>query len=162
VPLDGPRVARPLRGGQGSLRAELAAAYFADAGRAASQQALTDALLTLEGIARDGDPVPLHLRVAEHGGGLVLDLGDPTGRAVCLDAAGWRVVERSPVLFRRTAATGALPEPIRGGDLDELWTMLNVAEPDRPLVLAWLLVSGYDLMCRSGYDLTCRASAWAS
>jgi len=141
VPHTGPRVVRPLRGGKGSLRAALAAAYYADGGRVAPQQALAEALQTVEGLAQELDPEPLHLRVAEHDGALHLDLGDPTGRAVVLSATGWRVVEQPPVLFRRTALTGALPTPQRDGELGELWTMLNVTPADRPLVLAWLIAA---------------------
>ncbi len=141
VPHTGPRVVRPLRGGKGSLRAALAAAYYADAGRVAPQQALAEALQTVEGIAQELDPEPLHLRVAEHDGVLHLDLGDPTGRAVVLSATGWQVVEQPAVLFRRTALTGALPTPQLAGDLAELWTLLNVTPADRPLVLAWLVAA---------------------
>lgn len=141
VPHTGPRVVRPLRGGKGSLRAALAAAYYTDAGRVAPQQALAEALQTVEGMAQELDPEPLHLRVAEHDGALHLDLGDPTGRAVVLSAAGWQVVEQPAVLFRRTALTGALPTPQRGGELRELWTLLNVTPADRPLVLAWLVAA---------------------
>lgn len=139
VPLSGPKVARPFRGGRTSLRSELAAAYFTATGKAAPQQALTDALLVLEGNAQQLDPLPLHLRVAEHDARLLLDLGDVTGRAVELRPGGWQVLDESPVLFRRTALTGVLPAPERGGDLDELWSVLNVAGRDRPLVLAWLV-----------------------
>jgi hypothetical protein len=142
MPIDGPRVARLLRGGRGSLRAELADAYFETTGRAAPQQALTDALLTLEGAAHaDGGRAPLHLRVAQHGDRLVLDLGDEAGRAVLIGAGGWSVTDSSPVLFRCTATTGQLPEPVPGGSLDEFWPLLNVAEADRPLLLAWLIAA---------------------
>ncbi len=141
VPHTGPRVVRPLRGGKGSLRAALAASYYAATGRVAPQQALAEALQTVEGIAQELDPEPLHLRVAEHDGALHLDLGDPTGRAVVLSAAGWQVVEQPAVLFRRTGLTGALPTPQRRGDLGELWSLLNVTPADRPLVLAWLVAA---------------------
>jgi len=43
-----------------------------------------------------------------------------------------------PVLFQRTELTDALPEPQSGGRLDTLWTLINVTEADRPIVLAWL------------------------
>lgn len=137
VPTRGPRVVRLLRGGRGSLRAELASAYFADTGRAAPQQALADALLVLDGMARELPPEDLALRVAEYHGDLVLDLGDVTGRAVRVTSTGWQLVEDPPVLFRRSALTGALPVPVAGGSLGELWSLLNVAELDRvPLTAA--------------------------
>ena len=50
----------------------------------------------------------------------------------------WQVRDSTPgVWFRRTRLTGALPVPVAGGDLGELWQMLNITEADRPLVLAW-------------------------
>lgn len=141
LPVAGPQVVRMLRGGKGSMRAELASAYFAEKGRAAPQQALADALLVLDGRARELDPETLWLRVGEHHGDRYLDLGDPTGRAVRITPTGWELTDRPPVLFRRTALTGALPVPVKGGNLDELWQLLNVTEDDRPLVLAWLVAA---------------------
>lgn len=140
VPASGPRVVRMLRGGRGSLRAELARRYYATAGVTPSQSALADACMVLEGMAQQIDPVELHLRVARHAGRLVLDLGDPTGQAVIISTEAWRVVEEPPVRFRRTALTGALPEPIHGGSLDALWAAINVAERYRP-ILAGVLVA---------------------
>jgi energy-coupling factor transporter ATP-binding protein EcfA2 len=141
VALEGPPIVRALRGGKGSLRAELADAYYADAGKVAAQQALADALLVLEGRAQHEAPERLHLRVAEHDGAHYLDLGDVTGRAVRITGGKWHVVAEPPVLFRRTQLTGALPTPDRDGSLDELWTLLNVTDADRPLVLAWLVAA---------------------
>lgn len=139
VPSSGPRVAVSLRGNKNSLRGQLAREYFHKTSKAAPQQALADALLVIDGIAQETEPEPLHLRVAEHGGAHWLDLGDTTGRAVRIAADGWTVVPEPPVLFKRTALNGALPEPEHGGSLDDLWSRLNVAESDRPLVLAWLV-----------------------
>jgi len=141
VPLEGSNVARMLRGAGGSLRAELAAAYFAEHRKIAPQQALTDAVLTLEGMAQEAEPEVLQLRSAVAGESVWLDLGDTTGRAVQITEHGWWIRESAPVLFHRTALTAALPEPERGGSLAELWAMLNVAPADHPLVLAWLLAA---------------------
>ena len=130
-----------LRGGKTSLRALLAREYFARTGRAATQQALADALLVIEGMAQDADESPLYLRAAQHEGALWLDLGDSTGRAACITADGWTVEESAPVLFKRTTLTGPLPEPVHGGHISELWRWLNVAEDDRPLVAAALVAA---------------------
>jgi hypothetical protein len=43
LPLEGPRIVRLLRGGRGSLRAELVQAFYGTTDTAASQSALADA-----------------------------------------------------------------------------------------------------------------------
>ncbi|WP_432571182.1 ATP-binding protein [Kineococcus sp. SYSU DK005] len=141
IPTTGPRIPRMLRGGRDSLRSELAAAYFAATGKASPQQALADAVLVCEGIAMAAEKRTVELRVAAAAGAHWLDLGDETGRVVRIHRRGWDVLEEGPVLFRRTALTGALPTPERGGTLDELWQLLNVAAADRPVVAAWLVAA---------------------
>jgi hypothetical protein len=136
VPRSGPKVVLLLRGGHASLRKQLAREYRRRHGKVATAQALTDALTTLDGAAADTVPVRLWQRAARHDGALWLDLGDHTGRAARVDPGAWEIVERPPVLFRRTALTGALPTPQRGGTLDELWDWVHVTPADRPLVLA--------------------------
>lgn len=143
VPRDGPKVVRLLRGAKNSLRAQLAKEYWNETGTVAAQQALADALLVIEGMAQDGEQQPLHLRVAQDHDGLWLDLGDATGRAVCVGEGGWKIHDQAPMLFKRTGLTSALPTPVRGGSLDVLWRWLNVSEEDRPLVLAWLVAALY-------------------
>jgi hypothetical protein len=144
----GGHVVRTLRGAKNSLRAELSKAYYQRHRKTAPQQALADALLALEGEAMDSDPCQVHLRVASTPGAIWLDLGDTAETVIKIDAAGWRpVTAEVPVLFRRTALTGALQTPVRdmrGTNTDqfnELWQQLNVAELDRPLVLAWLVAA---------------------
>jgi len=141
VPKSGPKVVRMLRGGKTSLRSGLAREYFARTGRAAPQQALADALLVIEGFAQDKKESKLEMRVAEHDGDLWLDLGDSTGRAVRITSTGWTVEPSSPILFRRSSLNSPLPEPRRGGSLDELWTWLNITKEDHPLILAWLVLA---------------------
>lgn len=140
VPRSGPKLVRLLRGGRQSLRAELARAFYVATSTAASQSALADACTVLEGQSQRMDPEELHLRVARlDADALVLDLGDATGRAVVVDATGWRIVDEPPVLFRRTALTGALPAPVPGCKLDDLWRLLNVAPVHRPVLAAALV-----------------------
>lgn len=140
VPLSGPRLVLPLRGGRVSLRAALAATHVDAQGVAPSQQGLADTMLALEGLAARETPETLHLRVAERDHALWLDLGDETGEAVRISADGWRC-DQPPVLFRRTALTAALPRPERGGTFGDLWGLLNVKAADRPLLAAWLVAN---------------------
>ena len=129
-------VARRLRGGKRSLRAELANLYRKTQGKVPPQQALADALLVLEGIAQECDPAPLHLRVAEAAGATWVDIGDTTGRVIRIAPDGWSIEDAAPVIFQRTELTSALPDPIPGGSIADLWQFLNVKEADRPLLLA--------------------------
>ncbi len=140
VALDGPNLARPLRGGDG-LRQELSRAYYVQHKRVPSATALADALTTVEGIASLADREPLALRVAVYGAGIVLDLGTADGRAVVVDRHGWQVVDRSPVVFRRTELTKALPTPVRGGRLDELREVVNISDGSWPLLVGWLVAA---------------------
>ena len=152
----GSPVARMLRGGNTSLRSELANAYRKAHRKTPSSQALSDAMSVIEGVAQDAEPTPVALRVAATGGQRVwLDVGDKAEHVICLAPQGWHVCapnsgDRVPVLFRRTKLTGPLPLPASAAseetaqslsDIDELWDVLNVAAPDRPLVLGWLVAA---------------------
>jgi hypothetical protein len=140
LPNEGPLVVRMLRGDRYSLRAELSHRYDKIHGAPPANSAIADVLVALEGEAQLSDPVPLPLRVARYERELVLDLGDRTGRAVVIGPGGWKVVDRSPVLFRRTRLTAALPAPVRGAKLtDTLLPFLNVSRDDWPLMAACLV-----------------------
>ena len=56
----------------------------------------------LAGSALDAEPEQVVLRLAAIEDGIVIDFGDSDGRAVVVRPGQWEVVERSPVLFRRT------------------------------------------------------------
>ncbi|MDJ0359704.1 toprim domain-containing protein [Rhodococcus sp. H29-C3] len=139
----GGHVARSLRGGKAGLRAELSREYFRTFERAAPQQALADALLVLEGESCEAEPASNHLRVAESDGAIYLDVGDVAESVIRIDRSGrWEYGNLDvPVLFRRTVLTGPFPEPSRDGDLEALWSTLNVAESDRALLLAAMVAA---------------------
>lgn len=139
VTRNGPRLVLPFRGGRFSLRSALSALHIDQEGKVPSQSSLADCLVGLEGLAARAEPEELHLRVARAADGAIwLDLGDQTGQAVRITAAGWDL-GIPPMLFRRTALTAALPVPEGGGSLDDLWPLIRVATQDRPLLLAWLV-----------------------
>lgn len=136
LPHHGPNVAIWMRGG-GSVRQRLASAFHERTGKVATQNALTDSLNLLEASASRDVPVEPALRLARYGDAILYDLGDETGRVVRVSAEGWEVLERSPIPFRRTEATMAAPTPERGGSLDDLKALINIAPED------WSLLKGY-------------------
>ncbi|MER7840263.1 ATP-binding protein [Streptomyces sp. NPDC096040] len=143
VALNGPNIALPLRGKAG-LRQRLAR-KFADAypGEVASQSALADAMTVLEGVAEDDDPVAVNLRVGrDASGAIVVDLGSADGRAVVVSGIGWQVVDRAPVLFRRSGAMAPMPQPVLDGDgLAKLHALLNMDESAFHQLVAWLVAA---------------------
>lgn len=136
---DMPHIARPLRGGQTGLRAELAKWFFAENKMVASQQALADACVTLEGFAAEADPRRVYLRVGEQAGSVYIDMGDTAGHVIEISGDTWDVGARAPVLFRRTKLTGVMPTPYLDGDVSRLWEFVPIDNDDRPLLLAWLV-----------------------
>jgi hypothetical protein len=140
VAKDGLNLAIMLKGGD-ALRAKLARLYRGETGRTPGASALADAMNVLAGEALDAEAEPVHLRLATHQGSVVIDLGDADGRAVVVRPSTWEVVDRSPVLFRRTALTGVLPIPQRGGALTDLRELLNVTDECWPLVVGWLVAA---------------------
>ncbi len=119
----------------------LAGRFYARFEKAVGSQAIADALLVIDAEARFHGPCrPVYLRVAPDGlGGLYLDLADDRWRAVHVTPAGWQIVERPPVYFHRSAGMLPLPEPARGGRLDDLRALVNVPDDDDwALVKAWL------------------------
>lgn len=143
VALDGPNLVLPLRGKAG-LRQRLAR-VFADEypGEVASQSALADAMTVLEGLAEDTDPVTVNLRVGrDPAGAVVVDLGSVDGRAVVVSGLGWQIVDRAPVLFRRSGAMAPMPEPVLDGDgLAKLHAVLNMDQSAFRQLVAWLVAA---------------------
>jgi hypothetical protein len=141
VAKDGPNIARRLRGGRRSLRADLARAYFEKHKTAAGAQALADALLVLEGEAQGLDPTVVHLRCGRAlDGRLVLDLCRDDGLVALIDGSRWELTD-SPVVLWRTNASLPLPTPDPAGNLDRLRVLLNVRDEDWPLIVAWLVAA---------------------
>lgn len=123
-----------------SMRNELARLYYRAHGTTCGRQALDEAIDLLQARAEcDGPTLTPAVRIGGDDLRIWLDLGDPTWRAVEVDADGWRIVDRPGVRFTRPKGLARLPEPTRGGNIDLLWRIVNVRETDRVLVVAWLV-----------------------
>lgn len=138
----GPNIARPFKG-RGGLRQALARQFAEDSGgQAPSASSLADAMTVLEGVADATDPAPVHLRVAQEGQRIVLDLGTSDGAAVIVSPDGWELVDRSPVLFRRSGAMAPMPPPERGRDgIALLRDLVNMDEGSFHRLVAWLVAA---------------------
>ena len=129
------------RMGARQFRDRVTAGFYEMTEIAVRDQAWREALGTLQALARfTGDPQDVYIRVAGSEGRYWVDLCQPgNSRALEIDTAGWRIVERAPVLFARSGAMQPLPTPTHGGNIAPLWEIANVPEPQRLLVLAWLV-----------------------
>lgn len=105
-----------------------------------SSQALADALNSVEAIACNGlEKVPA-VRVGEHDGRVVIDLGTADWSAVVIGPDGWTVVARPPVPFIRPAGLRPLPVPAKGGRIADLRPFLNIgSDEDFRLAVAWIV-----------------------
>jgi hypothetical protein len=164
LPIEGHRECWALR--SGSFRSWCLRLFYQTERQGLAAQAVQDALGVLEGQARfDGPERAVFVRVAEQDGSTYLDLGEASWRAVEISAAGWRVVDDPPVLFRRPRALLALPLPVRGGSLDSLRELLNLeGEADWQLIVAWLLqalrgTGSYPVVALAGEQGSCKSSA---
>lgn len=131
----------PIRSRQ--FRHWLRRRYYEEYGSAASAETIRSALDLLDARAQfDAPERTVHVRVAEHGGRIYLDLADKEWRAVQIGPDGWQVVTSPPVRFRRAAGMLPLPVPQRGGSIESLTAFLNLPTPDEfVLVVAWLLAA---------------------
>jgi hypothetical protein len=144
VERDGPNIALPMMSTKnGRFRTTLAAEYYSLCKRPPNAAALADAEAVLIGRALEEDPEEVWIRTGRApNGSIVLDLGDESGRAVVVTPDGWKVVEKSPILFRRTNLTVAWPEPSRGGGIEKLRPFINTTDPTFDLLVA-AIVSSY-------------------
>jgi hypothetical protein len=124
--------------------------FYLETGSAPSRDALAAAQPIIEARAKfDGEEHQVDLRIAEHDGNIYVDLGDPTWKAVRITSTGWDVVTSSPVRFERTPGMLPLPEPVRGGTVDELRSLLPLKDATSwRLALSWTMTA---LRGRPGY-----------
>jgi hypothetical protein len=145
IPISGPRIPKSLRGTNDNLGDDLFRIYREMSHKIPSEKAVNDALRVINSEAGMQDPVQAHLRHAQVGDSIYVDIGDSTGEAIHVTPSGWEVIAQPPVIFRRTALTSKLPRPIKGGNLGDLFSIINVPEDLQPLVCAFLVSAMFDI-----------------
>lgn len=106
--------------------------------KAANGEAIAAARNVLEALARhDGEEHRMNTRFARRDGAVWIDMADARWRAIRVTAEGWEIVDTPPLLFRRYPHMGALPEPVRGGDLSLLFEPFAMGEAERVLLTAY-------------------------
>ncbi len=139
IEIHGHRETWPLQ--SATFRHWLDRLFFEETGSAPGTEGRNQALNILQAKARfEGEEHSVFVRVGSYQSSLYLDLGDQRWRAVEIGEGGWRIVDRPPVRFRRTAGLKPLPEPEHGGSIEDLKAFLNVrTETDFVLAVSWLL-----------------------
>ena len=119
--------------------------YYVRRSGAPSGNALTEAMNIITAIALfEGTEHKAHLRVAEHGGAVFVNLGNQQWQVVRINNDGWQIIDghESPVRFTRRRGMLAFPAPERGGRIDELRSFVNLPDDDGwLLVLAWIVAA---------------------
>jgi hypothetical protein len=116
--------------------------YRESGGSSASESAMKQACVTLNGIAlHDGKRERVYLRAGQHeetGAYYLHGIGEKW-RSVEMTATGWRLLDVAPVKFWRSGSAVPFPDPVAGGDIGKLWELINIPAAERLLVLAWIL-----------------------
>lgn len=118
----------------------LALLYYQINGKSPAQQAVKDATETLQGRALFESPQhEVHTRIAGDDTKIYVDLCNDEWKVVEITAKGWRVLDKSPLHFRRAGGMQSLALPKRGGILRKLEKFINIRPEDWTLVAAWLV-----------------------
>jgi hypothetical protein len=137
-------VERTVRIKSSEFRSWLMTSLYEKHGKPANSEALQMTINFLEGKAfSEGENRPVFLRTGNHRDNIYLDLGRSDWQVVEITAEGYNVIDYAecPVRFYRTGLMDPLPLPAPGGDINDLWQLVNVGKESRLLVLAWLVFS---------------------
>jgi len=140
VLIDEVRMSYPIR--KKHFKTWLSSELWKRHGKGSNNEAMQAALSALEARALfDGEERAVFLRVGTAEGKIYLDLGDESWRAVEISQDGWKVIPPAecPIRFVRSDGTLPLPVPVKGGSLEDLWSVVPVDQESQPLVLGWLL-----------------------
>jgi hypothetical protein len=128
--------------------------FYEETDQTPSAESLKQAVEMIETRAQFDKDIPVRnvfIRVGGLGDRIFIDLCDEKWRVVEVSATGWWINNNPPVRFRRTNGMLTLPEPLRGGKLEDLRKFVNVraagkeepaqTDPDFVLAVAWLLAA---------------------
>jgi len=120
----------------------LAGLLWKDQQKAANQEALSSALNVLEAQCQEGPEYKLYNRIAPgEDGSIWLDMADKKWRAIHITKEGWQIVDNPPVLFRRYSHQKAIPEPVRGGKVEDILEFANIKDEGDKLLYVVTMIT---------------------
>lgn len=118
----------------------LSGKFYFDQGLPPSNQALADAILTIEAKTLFNEQKEkVYTRVTRTENSLYIDLCCKRWSAVEITPRGWKIIDNPPVKFRRSKGMLPLPAPVRGGNLLDLSEVMNISGDQFILAMGWLL-----------------------
>lgn len=113
---------------------------WSNEGKAYGTDVLTAAIRALSGMACFDKPLKeLSVRSAWAEDNIWLDINGM--QAICVTPDGWDVVKKPPILFRSFQSQRPLVEPVRGGDIAELLSFVNIQDDHAKLLFMCYLVA---------------------
>jgi len=156
VPIKGIKQTYRLTSKSKRVKGLLIGDFYRRWGTSPSQNAITDAISTLEAQAEhDGKEHQVFIRVGQKDNKNYLDLCNDKWEVVEQTKDGWKVISDSPVKFIRTQAMRALPHPVQNGSLDGLRKLFSGTYAQFVLLVAILIAclrptGPFPLLCLQG------------
>ncbi|KJU84505.1 DNA methylase N-4/N-6 domain protein [Candidatus Magnetobacterium bavaricum] len=112
--------------------------YFDTFGTLPSSNAIKKSVTLISANAKHkAESVDLSLRIFENNGVIYYDLGD--GRVVKVNGYGWSIEPAKPMFYSYPHHQRVQVEPVRGGDIWNIFKYLNVTEELRLLLLCYIV-----------------------
>lgn len=126
-----------------TFRQWLTHAFYRSTLRAPGSGSLQAAICTIEAKAQfTGAERPVNIRIGGSDNCVYIDLGDKSWRAIEVDDASWRVINKPLVRFRRAPGMQSWPTPMRGGSIELLRPFLNLqSDDDFVMAVAFVLAA---------------------
>src|SRR5437660_102210 len=116
--------------------------FFELTGSLPENKEIKDMLRRFTGQAKfAGREQKVFTRVGEHDDSIYINLAGPEWKSVKISPTGWEIVSDPTAKFLRPQGMTALPDPVRGGSLDELERFTNLQNEDRILLRAVLVAA---------------------
>lgn len=117
--------------------------YYRAVGGSPGREAVKECIGTLSGKAKfEGREDTAEVRIAHRPGKVYLDLVNKQREVVSITSTGWEILRDSdcPVKFIRPRTLRELPRPLADGDINAIFSIINVeSEHQKTLLCAWLV-----------------------
>jgi hypothetical protein len=116
--------------------------YFSKYLRSPGGSALESALNVLCGKAGEEPKREVFLRIGHYDGKIYLDLCNSDWSVVEITSTGWKIINRSPIPFRHSKGMKSIPNPITGGNVNDLLRFIKVSSlDDFYLLVSWIFAA---------------------